>query len=250
MKRFLATFFGVLFLCIALVAAGIGLSVFASFLSDILPPKDKAVNNGNEKKALTVIIDPGHGGMDGGAVGVNGILEKDLNLDLAKKLGAALKERNIAVMFTRTEDVMLEGTGNGSAKNADLRARVNLVQNTENALLVSIHMNKFPDASVKGITFYYSENHPESKILAGAMQKEIKERLQADNKRPMKGAGTAIYLLHRVTCPAVLVECGFISNAYEAALLSSEEYRATVAGVLADSIQRYIDEKEKDTTIS
>ncbi len=244
MKHFFIAFFSVLLLCMILLAAGLGLTVFASFLSDILPSKEMSVNNDEGKKAVTVVIDPGHGGRDGGAVGVNGVQEKELNLDLGKKLAAALESRGIAVVMTRTEDIMLHSEGETSEKNGDLKARVELTEQTENAILVSLHMNKYPDPSVKGITFYFSPNHPESRALAISLRDEIGQALSVEKPRPLKEADSSIYILHRVTRPAVLVECGFLSNAYEVALLSSEDYRARFAEALAQGIQHYLEEKD------
>lgn len=241
MKVFLKAFFCILFACTLLAAAAYGIYMFSSYLGDIVAPKPSSVNNEDGKKELTVIIDPGHGGMDGGAVGVKGTLEKDLNLDLSLKLAAALEKAGVKTLLTRSEDVMLSTEGASSAKNGDLRARLKIAEENENCLLVSIHMNKFPDASVKGMTFYYSPNHPESRLLAEAMQKAIVEKIQPENRRPMKEAGSSIYLLHRVTKPAVLVECGFLSNAYEEALLASADYRERMAGVLCEAILSYLE---------
>lgn len=246
MKHFLTAFLCILLSCAVLVAAAYGIFAVSSYLGNILSPKSTSVNNEDIKKTVTVILDAGHGGIDGGAVGARGTLEKDLNLDVAKKLSEALTKAGVKTLMTRTEDVMLTAEGASSKKNGDLRARLQIAEGVENCLFVSIHMNKFPDSSVKGMTFYYSPNHPESRVLAEAMRQAVVEKLQPENKRPLKEAGSSIYLLHRITRPAVLVECGFLSNAYEESLLASEEYRERMAGVLAEAILSYLDARNAE----
>lgn len=242
MRVFFKVFFGILLICVFLAAASYGISFLASRFDTILSPKETSVNNAAGKKSVIVVIDAGHGGMDGGAVGTRGTLEKDLNLDVAQKLSTALTNAGVANILTRSDDNMLTSQGASSAKNGDIRARLNITESTENAILVSIHMNKFSDPLVKGMTFYYSPNHPEGRVLAEAMKAVLVDKLQPENKRPIKEAGSSIYLLNRTTKPAVLVECGFLSNSYEEALLLSEEYRQRVADILCEALLSYLDQ--------
>ena len=149
-----------------------------------------SVNNRESK--ITVVIDPGHGGTDGGAVGVSGILEKDLNLEVGTLLAGELTRRGFDVIMTRTDDVMLDNGSSSSAKVSDLSARLEIVRSCENPVFVSIHMNKFPDSSVNGFTVYYSSNNPDSELLAAAVRQSVTDSVQPENKRPMKAAGIRI----------------------------------------------------------
>lgn len=194
--------------------------------------------------APTVVIDAGHGGMDGGcvsesvsstAVGTVGtassrILEKDCNLEISKTLAALFRVSGYNVIMTREEDVMLDGEGLvGSAKMRDLRARLNIAVKYPDALFISIHCNKFPSPSCKGLQVYYSKNHPASKIAADSVQASAVALLQPENHRKTKPADSSIFLLHRAAQPAILIECGFLSNPEEAALLSNENYQKKLA---------------------
>ena len=190
----------------------------------------------------TIIIDPGHGGIDGGAVGGQ-LIEKDLNLDIALSLRDMLKSKGYEVILTRESDVMLSDAEVTSSKKAsDLSARLKIMKNTENAVFVSIHMNAFSDKRYGGLQVYYSANDKRSRSLALLIQDKAVLELQPQNTRKIKEAGENIYLLNRATCPAVLIECGFLSNAGDCTSLASESYRQRLAEVLADSIEFYISE--------
>lgn len=138
----------------------------------------------------TVIIDAGHGGMDGGATSDSGTLEKELNLEISLLLRDVLQASGVQVILTRDCDEMLDcNAKGGSRKTRDLRARVEIAEANPDALFVSIHMNKFPSASVSGVQLYYSPNNPESEVLAQMIQSSVKSLLQPDNNRPLKAAG-------------------------------------------------------------
>lgn len=195
---------------------------------------DKKAPNGDPAGASTsfelptVVIDPGHGGADCGAVGVNGILEKDINLKLGTLLAAEFENAGYKVMLTRSEDIMLEDTKNAhtTKKSSDLTARTQAAE--EGNLFISIHMNKFPEEKYRGAQVYYSENDPASERLAQILQSCIKSALQPDNNREIK-SGAGLYLLDRIYCPAVIVECGFLSNRGEAEMLSDDAYLREMA---------------------
>lgn len=237
MKRIIFAFAGALAICAAIACAVVLLIRLSGYI-DILTPGESSVNNRDSK--ITVIIDPGHGGADGGAVGSSGTLEKDLNLKTGLLLAQELADRGVNVVMTRSEDIMLDDGISSSAKTSDLSARLKIVQSYEDAIFISVHMNKFPDSSVKGFTVYYSSNNIESETLASAIRKSVTEKVQPDNKRPMKAAGNNIYLLSRLTVPAVLLECGFISNPEEEALLSQDDYRDKLVSAVADAVESYI----------
>ena len=180
----------------------------------------------------TVVIDAGHGGEDGGTVSADGTPEKDLNLDIAFRLRDLLTADGIPVVMTRTEDKLLydpDADYRGRKKSLDLAARREIAENTENCLFVSIHMNSYPDPRYSGLQVWYSPNDPASGPLAAAVQSSARSLLQPDNDRKIKPATSSIYLLHRLRVPAVLVECGFLSNPEEAARLATPGYRAEVA---------------------
>ena len=187
----------------------------------------------------TVVIDAGHGGEDGGAVSAMGVCEKDINLHIAMILCEMLKERGIPVVMTRTEDTLLYDKNadyQGRKKALDLAARRSIAENSGNCIFVSIHLNAFPQTQYKGLQVWYSPNNEDSVKLANCIQQTVAKSLQPDNHRTVKRATSAIYLLHHLHCPAVLVECGFLSNPEEAAQLNTEEYQRQLASVLLEAI--------------
>lgn len=192
----------------------------------------------------TVIIDAGHGGEDGGAVGVNGTLEKDVNLDISKTLADMLRLFGYNVIMTRTEDILLYDRNadyKGHKKSLDLRARLEIAQKYPDAPFVSIHMNSFGSPKYSGLQVYYSKNAGGSRDLAECIQSEVKNALQAGNDRKIKPAGSSIYLLDRAPGVAVLAECGFLSNADECSLLSESDYRKKLSFVLSRAVVKYFD---------
>ncbi len=191
------------------------------------------------KEGSVFIIDPGHGGMDGGASGENGSLEKELNLIIGKNIAEILKVMGCSVVMTRDEDVMLGDGEKGHAKMADLKYRLQLASGYDNGILVSIHMNKFPKENTRGMTLYYSPNNQKSIDIAEKIRSNNVKYLQQDNEREMKKADSAIYLLNRINIPAVLVECGFLSNIEESGLLMSEGYQKKLSLVIACSLAEF-----------
>lgn len=196
----------------------------------------------SEQTSYTIILDAGHGGEDGGAVGKNGLAEKDINLAIALKLKELLREKGVSVLLTRETDVLLYDRNTdfeGRKKALDLEARRLLGESVPNGVFVSIHMNFFPQESSHGLQVWYSGNHTLSMSLAQTIQENARSTLQPDNHRRIKAAGSSIYLLEHLTIPAVLVECGFLSNAAEAERLGSEEYQQQLAQMLCDSIRQW-----------
>ncbi len=192
-----------------------------------------------EESGLTVVLDAGHGGEDGGAVSASGVYEKNLNLNITEALCKELEARGVKVIMTRTTDVLLYDRTvdyRGRKKALDLAARRKVAEENPDALVVSIHMNAYPQTQYSGLQVWYSPNDPRSHILAEEIQSTVREHLQPENDRAVKSATSSIYLLHHITTPAVLVECGFLSNPAEAERLSSPDYQATLAALLADAI--------------
>ncbi len=184
----------------------------------------------------TVVLDPGHGGPDGGTSGFSAVPEKELNLDIALKVRDILTTSGIEVVMTRTEDMTLTDPDGGTRKNQDLRARKKIAEATPNAILVSIHMNAFSIEKYSGLQVYYSKNNEKSQVLAKSVQTSVAHLLQPENNRKIKAAGESIYLLNELDCPAILIECGFLSNAAESERLNTPEYRQALAFIIANSI--------------
>lgn len=194
------------------------------------------------KEPLTVVLDAGHGGEDGGAVSASGLLEKDLNLSVVLALRDRLSEAGIPVVLTRSEDRLLYDPDSdfaGRKKVLDLEGRRRIAEEAGHCLFVSIHMNAFGDSSCRGLQVWYSPNHSSSKALADLIQSSVRSSLQPDNTRRIKPATSSIYLLHHLTMPAVLVECGFLSCPEEAQNLGDESYRAELVEVLASAILEF-----------
>ena len=198
------------------------------------PPQNQPI----EEQLPTVIIDAGHGGEDGGAIGKNGAYEKDINLMLAKKLKDRLDAQNIPCVLTRSTDILLYDKNSdyeGKKKKLDLQARKEIAEKYDNAIFISIHQNSFSKSQYSGFQVYYSPNEPSSKLLAQSLQSAVKENLQQNNDRAIKSS-SSIYLLDELTCPAVLVECGFLSNEVECERLCDESYQNAICDILAKSI--------------
>ena len=192
-----------------------------------------------DKVRTTIIIDAGHGGLDGGAVADDGTLEKGLNLSLARELSSILKTMGADVIMTRDDDVMLSNPDSAHKKLDDLNARAKIAADAGECIFVSIHMNKFPVPKYSGLQVYYSPNNESSKEVADAIQNAARTYLCPENARKTKKAGDEIYLLKSLSCPAVLVECGFLSNPEELEKLKNESYRDSVALVIAAAVAEY-----------
>lgn len=191
----------------------------------------------------TVIVDAGHGGDDGGAIGIDGTVEKDINLDIALKLDKILKFYGFNVIMTRTQDVMTCDDGLDSLRKrkiSDIHNRFELMRKNPDAIFISVHQNKFEDSSQHGTQVFYSGNDERSKELAEAIQTSVTLTLQRKNDRVVKKSGSGIYLLYHAKIPAVLVECGFISNSDEVKKLKDESYRMKLAILIADGLLKYI----------
>ncbi len=189
-----------------------------------------------------IVLDPGHGGEDGGASGKAGTLEKDLNLSITKAVATLLQSAGYDVRLTREEDTLLyDRYGDltdytGHKKTYDLRNRLRFAKETGAALLVSIHMNTFPDGRYSGLQVYYSPAREESRTVASLIQTYVRRYLQPENEREIKKANSSIYLLSRSESPAVLIECGFLSNEKELSLLTNPTYQKELALTLAAAI--------------
>ncbi len=195
-----------------------------------------------EAKKRTVVIDAGHGGEDCGTIGVSGVYEKDLNLEIAFKLGEYLSSAGLDVVYTRTEDKLLyteEQNIKGMRKINDLKNRMKIANSYTDALFVSIHMNSYGSAECSGLQVYYGIDSEDSKRLADSIQSEAVSRIQANNKRKIK-SGNGLYLLENSQNPAVLIECGFLSNPEECKKLSQKEYQKELSFAILCGIINYV----------
>ena len=201
------------------------------------------LNDATPSPKKTVILDAGHGGEDGGASSADGLLEKDLNLALALTMRDILAANGVNVILTRDSDTLLYDRNvdfQGRKKMLDMAARLKIAENATEPVFVSLHMNTFPHPACEGVQVWYSENNDASFELAKTIHATTQELLQHKNDRPVKRSGSSIYLLHHLGCPAVLVECGFLSSPKEAALLADEAYRQQLALTLCMGILRAI----------
>jgi len=190
-------------------------------------------------KQTVVVLDAGHGGKDPGKVSDGGALEKDINLSIAIRLKALLEQNGIVVVMTREEDRDLASENASNRKNEDLKARVKLISETAPEVMVSIHQNSYPEAEVDGAQTFYAAGSEPGKQLAAIIQKNLKNEIKDDNHRVAK-ANKEYYLLKKTDCPAVIVECGFLSNPREAELLASEDYQEKLAFAIHLGIIEYI----------
>ncbi|QXM05076.1 N-acetylmuramoyl-L-alanine amidase CwlD [Crassaminicella indica] len=193
-----------------------------------------------------IIIDAGHGGIDGGAVGKNGILESHINLEIALKVRRLLEQDGAIVLLTRDKDVGLY-TDDGSIrkkKNEDLRNRKKLRDESNADIFVSIHMNSFSESKYYGAQTFYPKNSEESKRLAELIQEELIRVLDNGNNRVAKQKSD-VYLLKECSIPTVLVECGFLSNPIEERLFQDGKYQEQVAWSIYIGILRYFHEEGK-----
>lgn len=190
--------------------------------------------------AKTIVLDAGHGAPDGGAVGPSGTQEKDVNLDIVLKLREILESRGVKVILTREGD---SGIYDAAAetihekKVSDMHNRLKIINGSGADLFISIHMNAFTRKSSHGLHVFYSRNHPEAEPVARAITGAVAELTGAE-AREVKAASDTLYLMKDPKPPAILVECGFITNPDEERLLLTDEYRARIAYAIADAIAR------------
>lgn len=187
-----------------------------------------------------VLIDAGHGGFDGGAVAADGTVEKDINLAMATDLSVVLRLMGYRVQMTRQEDVALCEDPSLSIrenKRADMAERLALYDSAD--AVISIHQNHFPDTACKGTQLWYSPNNSGSEVLGRYVRESVLQNVQPDNTRELKAGTKDVLLLHRTTSPAVLVECGFLSNPQECENMKTSGYRLQLALAIAEGLIHY-----------
>ena len=195
-------------------------------------------------EAITFIVDPGHGGEDGGTSSKSGILEKDINLSISLNLKELLNLAGFNVIMTRDKDQLIYDEHLQTMRQkkvSDIRNRMKLIEESPNPILISVHQNHFENSEYCGTQVFFSKNNPQSKLLANSIQYTVKEMLQNQNDRGIKSTGSEIYLLYHARIPAVMVECGFLSNESETALLKNEKYQSKMAFSVLCGILRYLE---------
>ena len=204
------------------------------------------------QKKGTVVVDAGHGGEDGGATGVHGELEKDINLAIALELQRLLEQHQFEVVMVRDWDTDLSDQNLPTVaqrKRSDLQRRLRLAEESGDCILLSIHQNFFTESQYSGAQVFYSANDPRGEALAEAIRASITETLQPENTRQNK-VGEGVYLLEQCQVPAVLVECGFLSNPEEAAALADPNYQKQMAQAIYNGLVRYLKETPANESLA
>lgn len=201
----------------------------------------------DEREILTQLRKqhPGHGGIDGGAVAADGTVEQDINLSIVYKCQAFAGLCGIPTLLTRTDENSIDydaGKTIRQNKVADIHARERIAKSVAEPIFVSVHLNKFPDASYSGAQVFWSKNNADGQQLAQCVQNGLTEGLSPVKKREAKQAADGIYLMKALQCPAVIVECGFLSNETEARLLGQDAYQTRVALCIVRGYLDYIKE--------
>ena len=189
--------------------------------------------------SFTVVIDAGHGGFDSGKVGVDGTLEKDVNLKIAKKLEKLLRAADINVIMTRTEDQGLYEESSDNKKRQDMANRVMRMNEANAHCIVSIHQNSYPEESVDGAQVFYYTGSDTGQALAALIQTELITDVDPLNHRVEKSNGS-YYLLKNASAPIVIVECGFLSNWEESKKLVDDAYQQKLAWAIHMGILQYL----------
>ncbi len=191
-------------------------------------------------RGMVVLVDPGHGGYDGGARAQDsGIWEKEINLAVALQVEKALTARGATVVMTRREDVALcdESTASGTKKRQDMERRIALGEEAGADMVLSIHMNEYRDRAQSGPQVFYRQESEESRLLAGCMQAALISALSPAKERT---ALAGDYFILRLPVPSVLIECGFLSNSAEEKLLLDAAYQARLGEAIAQGVMEYL----------
>ena len=204
---------------------------------------EKENKNVKTKNGKVVVIDPGHGGTDPGKVGIDGQLEKDINLAVAKKLKTYLEASDVKVVLTRDVDTGLYSSKDTHKKMADMKKRCQLIEEAKPDLVISIHQNSYHEEAIRGGQVFYYKTSVRGKKLAESLQKRFDYVLGDSNKRQAK-ANDNYYLLLHVKEPIVIAECGFLSNREEAKKLETEEYQDRLAWTLHMGIMEYLNQNQ------
>lgn len=198
--------------------------------------------NTTAEPSYTVIVDAGHGGFDGGASASDGTVEKDINLNIAQKVSAILRLNGYNVIMTRDSDTGTEDDSSAAIakrKKSDLTNRLQLMRDNTDAIFVSVHLNKFTTSSANGAQVFYTKNYKQAYDLANCVQSSIKKHIQPENMRVVKQGTDSTYLLKNAAVPAIIIECGFLSNADELEKLKNDDYQSQMAIAICAGIMDF-----------
>lgn len=205
----------------------------------------KTVSGKSSTEKIKILIDAGHGGNDPGKVSADGTLEKDLNLIIAQKLGKYLKKQGMEVYYTRQKDAGLYSPDANNKKMQDMQKRCRIIENVQPDFMISIHQNSFVDSKVCGAQVFYYSTSREGQALGEALQQALIKYADPSNHRKAK-ANDNYYLLKKTKCPAVIIECGFLSNPQECEKLKSDKYQIRIIESIYRGILIYM-QKENAT---
>ncbi|MCH5151513.1 MAG: N-acetylmuramoyl-L-alanine amidase [Clostridiales bacterium] len=185
---------------------------------------------------FTVVIDAGHGGIDGGVVGVDGVKESSLNLVYAKELGSIFEKGGFNVVYTRTTEGGLYGLPTKGFKLRDMQARKKVIDEARADLVISVHMNKFSQSTRRGPQVFYQEGEEAGRLLAASLQRVFND-FTGNHHEAIAGD---YYVCREIDCPSVIVECGFLSNADECAQLQTDGYRQQICNYIFSGVMLYL----------
>lgn len=191
----------------------------------------------------TIVLDSGHGGSDPGMIGVGGVEEKGINLQVTLILGKLLEQQGFRVVYTRSDDSGLYDAETSNKKAQDMQRRCAIIEQEKPLLSISIHQNSYTDPSVYGPQVFYFEHSAEGKELASCIQEQMNTQLEIAKPRVIKG-NTNYYILKRSEGVTVLVECAFLSNPQEAEKIQTEEYQNAVAQAICSGVLDYLKDTE------
>lgn len=224
----------------------LGMTIILLLAAAVISRKEAVIiSESQSAKAVNekcIVIDAGHGGDDPGKIGINGSLEKDINLVIAHKLKVLLESQDYEVVMTRTTAEGLYSPEAQNKKAEDMHKRCEIITKAMPIFTVSIHQNSYPEEYVKGAQVFYYGQSKEGEALAKKIQKSMVKRLDPENHRVEK-ANESYYLLKKTPTPTVIVECGFLSNSEEAELLNTEEYQDKVAWAVMMGIVQHLNEE-------
>lgn len=234
-------------LCFGLVCTAVGICGYNADKRLVLETVSTQISETVQKPII--VLDAGHGGADGGCVSVNNKCEKDINLNILLSLRDMLNIMGYETQCTRESDISIHDEGiQGLAKQkkSDMDNRLAIFNKFDSAIAISIHQNQFTDEKYSGAQMFYSPKVTGSEQLASIMQKQFVSKLQPENTRETKPVGDELFLLNNAKCPAVMIECGFLSNHEEAAKLEDENYQKQIAFTIFSGISEF---KSTNTSI-
>lgn len=231
-------------LTLSLIGCFVLLAVCARITEHALP------TSANASEKPVIVLDAGHGGLDSGAVGVTGVLEKDVNLSVVLALREMLTMSGFEVVLTRDSDISIYDPGVEGIRNQklnDMDNRLKIIQSYPDSIFLCIHQNNFTDPRYFGGQMFYNNNNPKNLALARIMQNKFAE-LQPGNDREIKLTGNELFLLKSNPNPSLMIECGFLSNPDEEAKLSTWEYRQQVAFTIYGGLMEFLDADKSTET--